>query len=110
MRWKLGSRVSEVEPVVLRDAVENQHGGRATFVQAVPVREEFQGAPIWEGVVHVFDLDGHSGATRVYAWSHAIDGGLRRRFYAVLHAGPVKSPVDAVRAAIVADHKTKNGG
>lgn len=29
----------------------------------------------------------------------------RRRFYAVLHVGPVQSPADAVRAAIVADQR-----
>jgi methylmalonyl-CoA mutase cobalamin-binding subunit len=30
---------------------------------------------------------------------------LRQGSIAVLHQGPVKSPVDAVRAAIVAEHK-----
>ena len=31
----------------------------------------------------------------------------KRRFFAVLHVGPIKSPVDAVRAAIVAEKKVK---
>lgn len=43
----------------LRGAVEAQHGGRAMLVQTVPVRESFQGQPVWEGVVHTFDLEGH---------------------------------------------------
>lgn len=99
--------MSDVSNDELREAVESQHGGMAKFAQAAPVREEFQGAPVWEGVVHVFDLEGSpSGASRAYAWSTLLDEETgRRRFYAVLHAGPVTSPVEAVRAAIVADHQ-----
>jgi hypothetical protein len=60
---------------------------------------------VWEGVVHVFDLKGHPTASRAYAWSSPIEGSDKRRFFAVLHQGLVKSPVDAVRAAIVAEQK-----
>jgi hypothetical protein len=62
-------------------AVEAQHGGAATLAQSVPVRETFKGS-----TVHVFDLEGHQTP-------------------AVLHMGAIKSPVDAVRAAIVAEHR-----
>jgi hypothetical protein len=31
------------------------------------------------------------------------EGSDKRRFFAVLHVGPIKSPLDAVRAAIVAE-------
>ena len=56
--------------------------------------------------MHVFDLEGHPRATRAYAWSHVVgDVGERRRFYAVLHLGGIRSPLDAVRAAIVAENK-----
>jgi hypothetical protein len=87
----------------LRQAVEGQHGGQAAFVQSVPVRETFQSQPVWDGVVHVFDLVGHPQATRAYAWSAAIDGSDKRRVYAVLGIGAIKTPPDAVRAAIVAE-------
>ena len=40
----------------LRKTVELMHGGKATFVQFVPVRETFGGDTVWEGAVHVFDL------------------------------------------------------
>ena len=30
---------------------------------------------------------------------------MKRRFFAVLHVPPITSPVEAVRAAIVAEHK-----
>jgi hypothetical protein len=69
------------------------------------VRETFNGQTVWEGVVHVFDLAGHPKATRAYAWSSPIEGSDKRRFFAVLHIGAIKSPADAVRAAIVAEHK-----
>jgi hypothetical protein len=51
--------LNEVDPDQLRETVESQHGGRATLVQAVPVRDEFQGQAAWEGVVHVFMLEDH---------------------------------------------------
>jgi hypothetical protein len=63
---------------------------------------------VWEGVVHVFDLKDHPNATRAYAWSSPIEGSNRRRFFAVLHVPPINSPQDAVRAAIVAEHKSKS--
>ncbi len=93
----------------LKQAVEHQHGGTAVFVEAVPVEETFEGQPVWEGVVHVFDLDDHPNATRAYAWSSPIEGSTKRRYYAVLHLGGIRSAQDAVRAAIVAEHRDDNG-
>jgi hypothetical protein len=102
--------VSErLEVVQLREAIEFQHGGTATFVEAVPVTETFQGKTVWEGVVHVFDLEGNVQSTRAYAWSSPIEGSTKRRFFAVLHMGGIRSPQDAVRAAIVAEHRESNG-
>ena len=92
----------DVEADQLKRAVESQHGGTATLVQAVPVREEFEGKTVWDGVVHVFDLAGHPNAKRAYAWSYERPDG-KRRFFAVLHIPPIDSPVNAVRAAIVAE-------
>jgi hypothetical protein len=91
----------------LQNAIASQHGACATFVQTVPVKETFQGQPVWEGVVHVFDLEGHPKATRAYAWSSPIEGSDKRRFFAVLQLGGIKTPADAVRAAIVAEARGK---
>ncbi len=96
----------EEEVESLRLAVESLHSCRATFGQTVPVSETFQGQPVWEGVVHVFEIEGHPTATRAYAWSSPIEGSDKRRFFAVLQLGAIKSPVDAVRAAIVAEHRS----
>jgi len=99
--------MTEVSPDQLKQAVESQHGGTATFVQAVPVRETFRDQTVWDGTVHIFNLkDSPSGAERAYAWSYEIGDG-RRMFFAVIHAPPVASPRDAVRAAIVAEARAK---
>jgi len=94
----------------LRHTVERMHGGTATLAQSVPVRETFEGKTVWEGVVHVFDLTGHPKATRAYAWSSPIEGSTKRRFFAVLHTERINSPVEAVRAAIVAEQRAKSHG
>jgi hypothetical protein len=97
--------MTEVEVDQLRDAVERTHGGAATYAQSVPVRETFNSRPLWEGVVHIFDLARHPTATRAYAWSSPIEDSPKRRFVAVLHQPPVDSPQAAVRAAIVTEHR-----
>jgi hypothetical protein len=100
--------VIEVEADQLKRAVEAQHGCTATFVQSVPVKETFEGATVWDGVVHVFQIHGHTKAKEAYAWSSPIEGSDKRRFFAVLHLPPVTSPVEAVRAAIVAEQRNQN--
>ncbi len=90
----------------LEEAIRHMHGCEPTFVESVPVRETFQGATVWDGEVQVFNVKGHKSATRVYAWSYATEG-EKRRFVAVLHEGPIDSPVKAVRASIVADARKK---
>ena len=89
----------------LKSAVESQHGGTAVWVGAEPIKEVFEGKAVWEGTVHVFNLDDHPGATMAYAWSSPVEGSDKCRFYAVLHLGGIRSPLDAVRAAIVAEHR-----
>jgi len=91
----------------LKQALENMHGGKATLVQSAPIKETFLGKTVWEGIVHVFDLKGNPKATRAYAWSSPIEGSTKRRFFAVLHMGAIKSPKDAVRAAIVVERRAQ---
>jgi hypothetical protein len=94
-----------VDAKQLQEVIERMHGGKALLAQSVPVIETHNGATVWEGVVHVFDLEGHPTASRAYAWSSPIEGSDKRRFFAVLHQAPVTSPADAVRAAIVAEQR-----
>lgn len=94
----------------IKKAILNLHGCRATWVESVPVKEIFEGEIAWEGVVEVFDLEGHPAAKRAYACSHRIGHSRKRKFFAVLHQGSVKSPLDAVRAAIVEEFRKKPPG
>jgi hypothetical protein len=96
----------EVEAAELKRAVEAQHGCSATLAQSVPVKETFGGKTVWEGIVHVFKLTGHPKAKQAYAWSSPMEGSDKRRFFAVLHLPPITSPVEAVRAAIVAEQRS----
>ena len=97
--------MAEVSAEALKQAVESQHGGKAVLNYVARIREMFGKDLVWTGPVHVFDLEGHPKATRAYAWSAAVDGSDKRQFYAVLHLGGITSPAEAVRAAIVAEHR-----
>jgi len=88
--------VNELPEDALRRAIRATHGGEPTLIARERVSETFEGEPVWTGEVLVFDLEGHPSATRCYAWE--VDGEVT----AVLHAGPVKSARDAVRASILA--------
>ena len=91
----------------LRDAIRRLHGCDSRWVEAVPVKETFEGKTVWEGVVQVFHLIDHPSALRCYAWSYETDEG-KRRFIAVLHEEPVDSPRKAVQAAILEDYQDKD--
>jgi hypothetical protein len=84
----------------LREAFMKMHGCKASYVETVPIKEVFQGETVWEGYVEVFKLKGHSQATTGYAWGR--DVGESSEAVTVLGVGAIQSPVDAVRASILA--------
>lgn len=87
----------------LLDAIRHLHGCEARHVETVRVHERSpNGETVWAGYVEAFELTGHPSATRAYAWTEATTG-TKRRFFAVLQAGPVKDAATAVRASILAD-------
>jgi hypothetical protein len=96
------------ELVRLRRAIRDLHGLESEHVRSEPVRETFQGQVAWEGTVEVFKVFGHSKAQYAYAWSFEADSGARA-FTAVLGVPPVNSALDAVRAAIAAEHVRRKG-
>lgn len=97
----------EISPYMLAQAIRDLHGCTAVWKESIPVTEVFQGETVWEGTVQVFDLVDHPTASRCYAWSYLVDDSGKRKFFAVLHQGPVDSPQAAVRAAIVAEYREK---
>lgn len=90
----------------IQAAFLNLHGVDATYVETVPIHEQFQEQTVWEGEVEVFDIRGHPKATRGYGWGHATgETDPARRYLVVLELPPVSSPETAVRAAIMAEMK-----
>ena len=89
----------------IQAAVETQHECKAVYRDVIRVREDYEGKAVWDGEVFAFDLLDHPSAKVAYGWSDPVPGSDRRRFYAVLHAGPVASPEQAVRAAIVSVYR-----
>jgi hypothetical protein len=88
----------------LQAAFLKLHGCDATYLETVPVVEEFQGKTIWQGDVEVFELEGHPKATRGYGWSHVTgEHDQGRRYFTILELPPVDSPQTAVKAAIMSE-------
>jgi hypothetical protein len=89
----------------LRHAVERLHSCKAGLSTILHVTESFEGKTAWEGDIHVFTIQGHPDTDTCYAWSSAVEGSDKQRFYAILKKPPVDSPQAAVRVALVADYK-----
>ena len=90
----------------LQAALLNLHGVSSTYVESVPVHEEFHGETVWQGEVEVFDIRGHPKAKRAYAWGHATGKEDQARNYVtVLELPPVDSPQTAVKVAVAAEIK-----
>lgn len=92
----------------LKKAIETEHGGKATHHHAVPVNEKERGQSIWHGIVHVFDLADSAKAKRAYAWANKDEDG-KSKIVTMLHAGAIKGPIEAVRAALAAELNAKHG-
>ena len=64
-------------------------GMTATHRESVPVKEEFNGQTVWEGIVEVFDLHGHPKTNKAYAWSQDADNPDKPTYHVtVLHLPP----------------------
>jgi hypothetical protein len=93
----------------LRKVIRYLHDADAEHVESVPVKETFQGATVWDGVVEVFRLMGHPKAKFAYAWAHETGNPESpKRHIAVLHIPPIISPETAVRTAIIKDQRESN--
>ncbi len=84
-----------------RHAIRKMHGSESQLVDRQRIHEIFEGETVWQGEVLIFDLLGNQLATRCYAWEK--DGQVT----AVLHTGPIDSPLKAVQASILAAGERK---
>lgn len=80
-----------------RHAIRATHGSECQLVGRERVDEYFEGEPVWQGEVLIFDLLDNPLSTRCYAWE------TNGQVTAVLHTGPIDSALKAVRASILAD-------
>lgn len=86
--------MNDVPLAEFQKAILATHGAAGARLTARHrVREAFKGQTVWDGEVLEFAVPSGS----CYAWE--VGG----RITAILRAGPIDSPVAAVRAAIVAD-------
>lgn len=93
----------------LRNVIHRLHKAVATHIESVPITERHKGQVIWDGIVEVFRLRGHSQTNRIYAWAHDTDDPNEpKRYVTVLHIPPVVSPLTAVQAAIVQELKERD--
>jgi len=91
----------------LKIAVEKLYNCSASFVEDIAVVEKFGKEIVWDGIVSIFNLEGHPQATKAYTWASPTENTKKHRYYAVLHIPPIDSPEKAVRASIVQDYKAK---
>jgi len=89
--------MNEISLEQFSEAIRATHGASAELAARERVHETFEGETVWIGEVLIFDLQGHPDAAQCYAWE--VDGQVT----AVLGVPPVRSAVDAVRAAILAE-------
>jgi hypothetical protein len=89
----------------LQDVIKRLHGVDSTHVDSVPIKEEFKGRTVWEGIVEVFELINHPKAPKAYVWAYDTGDPKKPKHVTVLHLGPVTSPLLAVRAAIVQEFR-----
>jgi hypothetical protein len=90
----------------LQEAIEKLHGVIAMHTESVPVKEEFGGKTVWDGIVEVFHIHGHPKTEKAYAWIH--DTGESSYPVTVLHIHPALTPAAAVRAFIVQEFRNAN--
>jgi hypothetical protein len=88
----------------LRDAIQKTHGCISRYIQTVPVKEESNGHPPWDGKVEVFDLAGHRLARQCYGWGHKDDSG-RWQYITILRIPPIDSPRQAVQSYLAGQQK-----
>ena len=89
------------EQHALRAAIELLYGCSAHFQTHEIVTVHVSGRPALQRDVATFSLRGLAGASSCYAWTETGSSGRVAHHRVVLHAGPVLSPRDAIRASLL---------
>jgi hypothetical protein len=86
----------------LKRAIERAHKVVATHRKSVAVKEIFRGEKAWEGLVEVFDFEGHPKTAECFAWGVRRENNQGWDVTTMLRIPPVVNPQSAVRIAIAA--------
>ncbi len=96
----------------LAAAVERRVGFKARHNHESEVRLDFDDGSVWEGLIYVFDVQGHPMIQRAYAWPSAVPAsqakGIRRRpagaelrdVHVVFHLPSITSAKEAARSIL----------
>jgi hypothetical protein len=83
----------------LNKAIAAMHKCRCSHFGSEKIKEERGGDLVWEGVVEIFQLEGHPKASVAFGWAFEDDK-KDIQYIGVLNVPPVESARDAVKAAI----------
>lgn len=89
-------------PADLQDAVVARCDCKAALIQTVPVRARAAGARTLDVDVHVFELIACTKSSTAYAWRYDD------RVFTAIDIGPIRSPIDAVHAALADEARQRN--
>jgi len=91
---------------ILRRFVEYKYLANASLAQSVPVKESVDGKT-WNGIVYIFHIVDNGKEKLAYAWYARDKVGEKQQIFVLLHRGAIKSPRDAVRAAMLTHKYTE---
>jgi hypothetical protein len=96
----------DVTERALKAAIERRYGGTAhlAYIDAAPTT--LQARSVCEGIVFVFDLEGHPEAQRAYGWTSPVGQNGERQFHVALQVLPMASEQDALRSMTADSHST----
>jgi hypothetical protein len=98
-----GRQGNAARVAMLQRVISELHSCSSHHLETVHVMETFLGRPLWEGDVEVFSIRDHARAQKCFAWVKRIGKRKRVRFFAVLANSVVRTPLDAVKFAHVAN-------
>ena len=98
-----GPQGNAARVAMLQRVISELHSCTSQHLETVHVMETFLGRPLWEGDVEVFSIRDHARAQKCFAWVKRIGKRKRVRFFAVLANSVVRTPLDAVKFAHVAN-------
>ncbi len=103
LRWLVSSIKRQREPDFhqgLQAAIRLTHGCDSRQVIGFAVRKVAGRKILWEGTVEEFELIGHPGAERCYAWHYQEHG--RKQSFSILKMPALNTPQRAVQFYLMA--------